>query len=142
MAIVNVTVTHSVAMSDATDAYVYSVLEAGLDLASDLLRVDARVHCEIRHMAAQVTDALSGKLIDSAVSVQALRAVQAPVSERDIDQSNGKVRIGDRKFRVARFELEFDPVLGDQLICDGIRYDIIALDRSVLGGVMMVYCRG
>lgn len=110
-------------------------------MAHDLEIVAGRVLVTIRRPGAQSEDLLAGAVVQTLDMVQNVMATRGMVLQRDIDSSNGKLRIGDRKFRVERADCEFQPRIGDQLSCEGVRYDVLGPDDATLATSWVLWCR-
>lgn len=140
MADYNLSVTHGINFDQAVVAP-----KADLDftgaMAHDLEIVAGRVLVTIHRSFAPTEDFASGSIVQALDKVMNVMATRGFVSQRDIDSSNGKLRIGDRKFRVERADLEFQPVIGDRLIMEGKEYEVVGPDDMTLGTAWVLWCR-
>jgi hypothetical protein len=134
------TVTHGLFLDGGVDAlpHLFDVVEG---LADDLDYTDGRILITVSHNGTMTSDALSGSLVMSTTIVDNVYAIREFPSSREIDQSNGKIRVGDRKFHYKTNAASFVPQIGDRVVADGIKHEIVAVDIQTLGTRYLVYCR-
>lgn len=140
MADFNLGVTHGIRFDHAVHG-----LKADLDfvgpMAHDLDIVAGRVQVTISRPGTSTKDALAGSLVQTLDAVQTVMATRGMVQQRDIDSSNGKLRVGDRKLRINRADTEFDPRLGDKVLMEGVQYEVIGPDDMTLATAWVLWCR-
>lgn len=141
MTVYNMSIVHEVYLDDACVGIQVPVSYIG---AHDLDLVSGRVTLTITQPGNKVSDPLSGSLIITDTRVQAFRGLPSLTSQRDIDQSDGKIRITDKKFRLSRVDLKFMPKMGDQVLIvgDTVRYEIVAVDDVTQSKAVIAWCRG
>lgn len=110
-------------------------------MAHDLEIVAGRVLLTIRRAGRTTEDFASGSLVQALDRVQSVMATRGFVQQRDIDSSNGKLRVGDRKLRVERADLEFQPIIGDRVLMEGKVYEVVGPDDMTLGTAWILWCR-
>lgn len=142
MAIYTVTVTTGVYFAGANHG-LPTELDFTSELGDDLALVSGRCRVTIRRHGVQSVNPLAGQVVQTLDSVMTVMAVQGLVSLRDIDQSGGKLRITDRKFRVSADDLSFDPKAGDQLQIEGtgIVYEVLGPDKVTIQNAWILWCR-
>lgn len=141
MAIYTITVTHALVLDDATAEACVDRLDVVAALADDLDYTDGRITITIQHIGNAVQDPLSGTLAAGSTIIDSVCAIREFPSLRDIEQSNGKIRITDRKFHFKTNAMSFVPQIGDTVIAVGTRFEIVAVDTQTLGTRYLVYCR-
>lgn len=136
----SITITHGLAFRQAVNGLVADLDFSGA-MVHDLNIVVGRVQVTLRRAGTQVNDVLAGSLVQTLDTVQTCMGTRQMVTQRDIDSSNGKLRVGDRKFRVERADLTFDPRLGDILTCQSVRHEVIGVDDATLRTAWVLWCR-
>ena len=114
------------------------------ELGDDLALVNGRVRVTIRKHGTQTVNPSAGQVVQTLDQVMEVLAVQSLVSTRDIDQSGGKLRITDRKFRVSADDLDWDPQAGDtlQVLGTGTIFEILGPDKLTIQNAWILWCRG
>lgn len=143
MAIITVSVTTGIYFSGGALG-VPSELDLTGSLGDDLTMVNGRCKVTIRRHGVQSADPLSGQVLQTLDDVAEVMAVQSLVSFREIDQSGGKLRIMDRKFRVAADDMPWAPAAGNTLQVSGEStvYEVLGPDKLTVQNCWILWCRG
>lgn len=75
-------------------------------------------------------------------SAETIRCVTRPVSDRQVQGSNGRYFAGDRYFELATEDLPEDPPkTTSKIVYSGVDYSVISFDRSCQGHVTIILGR-
>lgn len=140
MAIYTVSVTHALVLDDAVEQK-HNRIDVVAAMADDLDCTDGRIIITIQHFGTVAQDPLSGTLAAGTAMIDSVYAIREFPSQREIEQSNGKIRITDRKFHYKASAASFVPEVGDYVIAQGVTLEIVAFDIQTLGTRYLVYCR-
>lgn len=141
MTVYNMSVVHGLKMDDAVICITADDAVSFIN-PHDLNLVTGRVTLKIKREGTAEDDALAGELVVGTERIQLVRALPTLTSRRDIDQSDGKLRISDKKFRIPQAELEFAPEMGDQVQVGTQTFEILAVDDVTQSNAYLIWCRG
>ena len=142
MADISLSVTHSVSFGD--DVYMSKAIPGvAVCIKDDLLCTDGRVVVTIKERANGEYNPLAGKYDQGVTREQTIGANKTMVTNRELQQSHAYLQVNDVKFRVSEADCDWEPEQGDILtdLTDSRRYEIIGVDRQVLGTQYLCWCR-
>lgn len=144
MADIFLSVTHSISFGDDV-AFFKSRAIPGVEVCikDDLLCTDGRVTVVIKERANGEYNPLAGAYDQGSTREQNITANKTMVTDRELQQSNAFLQVNDVKFRVSQADTDWEPRPGNLLtdLTDSRKYEIIAVDRQVLGTHYLCWCR-